>query len=175
MTELLFQAWSDPRSEVVVSSAGVQALVGEPMDPGSAAAMRELGLDPSGHRARQFQPAMAAEADLILAAERYHLETVLHRAPTALRRTFTIKEFARIARHLRPGPAQRAVAQAAAVRGLVPRPADPTADDVADPHGQPLSVNRATAAELTTAVKAIVPALEVVREPRARRPLPYRR
>lgn len=176
MTELLMRAWSDPRADLEVSSAGVGALVGEAMDPAAASVMSQLGLDPSRHRARQFQPAMAATADLVLTAERHHLEAVLEQAPTALRRAFTIKEFARIAPHLQPGQPREVVAQAAALRGLVPRPSDPAEDDVADPHRQPTSVSRETAAQLTVAVRAILDALGLspAAAP-ARRPLPYRR
>jgi protein-tyrosine phosphatase len=159
MAELLIRNAVGGDRDLVVSSAGVHALVGQPMDAGAATVMRELGLNPAGHRARQFEPAMAASADLILTAERYHLETVLKQAPTALRRTFTIREFARIAEHLRPATRRQVVAQASVVRGLAPRPKDPLADDIADPHGQPVEVSRATAAELTRALGLIVRAL----------------
>jgi protein-tyrosine phosphatase len=183
MTELLVRAWSDPDAELVVSSAGVHALVGQPMDRGAASAMGQLGLDPSQHRSRQFEPEMAAAADLVLTAERYQRETVLEQVPSALRRTFTILEFARIAPHLRAGDPREAVAQAAALRGVVNRPADPAADDVADPHLQSTSVNRATAAQLTQAVRTILDSLGLAAPTgsapapatRARRPLPYRR
>jgi protein-tyrosine phosphatase len=176
MAELLLRAWSDPRADFVVSSAGVHALVGQPMDRGAASAMGQLGLDPTRHRARQFEAAMAADADLVLTAERYHLETVLEQVPTALRRVFTIKEFARITPHLQAAEPRAVVAQAAALRGLVKRPTDPAADDVADPHRQPTSVNRSTAAELTTAVRAILDALGLsAAAAQARRPMPYRR
>ena len=175
MAELLIRASTDPRSGLTVSSAGVHALVGQPMDRGAASALGHVGLDPTDHRARQFEPAMATEADLILTAERYHLEVVLHQAPTALRRTFMIKEFARIASHLRAGTPKHVIAQAAVIRGLAPRPKDPTADDVADPHGQPVSVSRATLAELDQAVQTIVGALGMARKPDGWRPLPYKR
>jgi protein-tyrosine phosphatase len=175
MTELLIRASTDSRSGLTVSSAGVHALVGQPMDRGAASALGRIGLDPTEHRARQFEPVMATEADLILTAERYHLEVVLHQAPTALRRTFMIKELARIAPHLRPGTPQHVVVQAAVARGLAPRPKDPTADDVADPHGQPVRVSVATLAELDPAVQAIVGALGFARRPEGWRPLPYRR
>ena len=190
MTELLMRAWSDPRADLVVSSAGVHALVGQPMDRGAASAMGQLGLDPTLHRARQFEAHMAAGADLVLTAERAHIDAVLREIPNALRRTFTIKEFARIAPHLRAADPREAVAQAATLRGVVNRPADPADDDVADPHGQPTSVSRSTAVELTTAVRAILaalglsPAAAAAPEPESgpastaapnRRPLPYRR
>jgi protein-tyrosine phosphatase len=175
MTELLLRAAVDPRAGLSFSSAGVHALVGQPIDKPAAAVLRERGFDPSAHRARQFEPAMADAADLILTAERYHLETVLHQAPNALRRTFMIKEFARLGPHLRPGPPQQVIAQAAVARGLAPRPKDPAADDVADPHGRSVSVNRATLAELTEAVQAIVAVLGVAKPAARRRPLPYKR
>jgi protein-tyrosine phosphatase len=179
MTQLLLQAWSDPGAGLVVGSAGVRALVGQPMDRGAASAMGQLGLDPSRHRARQFEPEMALAADLILTAERYHRETVLEQVPSALRRTFTILELARIAPHLRAADPREAVAQAAVLRGVVSRPPDLTADDVADPHLQSTTVNRSTAAQLTAAVKAILDGLGLsaatVPAAQARRPMPYRR
>lgn len=175
MAELLIRASIDPRSGLTVSSAGVHALVGQPMDRGAASALGQIGLEPSEHRARQFEPAMATEADLILTAERYHLEVVLQQAPTALRRTFMIKELARIVPHLREGTPQHVIAQAAVVRGLAPRPKDPTADDVADPHGQPVPVSVATLAELDAAVQTIVAALGVARKLDGWRPKPYKR
>lgn len=175
MAELLIGAANGRRDDLLVSSAGVHAMVGQPMDAAAATAMRELGLDPGDHRARQFEPAMALAADLVLTAERYHLETILKQAPTALRRTFTIREFARIAAHLEPGAAHQVVAHASAVRGLAPRSKDPAADDIADPHGQPVEVSRATAAELTGLVRTIVDALVPAVPAEKRRPLPYRR
>lgn len=172
MAELLIRDAAGKNRDLTVSSAGVHALVGQPMDAGAAAAMRELGLNPADHRARQFEPAMAATADLILTAERYHQEVVLEQVPSALRRTFTIREFVRLAEHLRPGSPEQVVAHASVVRGLAPRPKDPHGDDIADPHGQPVEMSRATAAELRRAVDVILGALGPAPK---RRPLPYRR
>jgi low molecular weight protein-tyrosine phosphatase len=182
MAELLFRASVDPAADVAVSSAGVAALVGEPMDRGSASAIGQLGLDPSRHRARQFEPAMAAGADLVLTAERAHREAVLAQVPAALRRVFTIKEFARIAPHLKAADPREAVEQAAVLRGVVRQPTDPAQDDVADPHLQSTAVNQRAAAELTVAVRAIAAGLRLApgtvpaaAPAPARRPLPYRR
>jgi protein-tyrosine phosphatase len=60
-----------------VSSAGLGALVGEPADPIAIELMEERGLDIRGHRARQLQPAMVADAGLVLVMElgqQRHLE-----------------------------------------------------------------------------------------------------
>jgi protein-tyrosine phosphatase len=177
MTQLIMQAYADPRTDLVVSSAGTRAAVGAPIDRGAATALHQLGIDSSAHRARQFEPEMAVAADLILTAERAHRNRVLRLVPTALHRAFTIKEFARLAEHLDPGEPRAVVAQAAALRGLVGRPHRAREDDVADPHLQPLTVTRATAAELAVAVRTIVGALGLQPADAAprRRPLPYRR
>src|SRR5690348_2658180 len=68
MAELLFRSWVTPDVETTVASAGTQALVGSPMDSSSASALGQLGIDPTAHRARQFEARMAHEADLILTA-----------------------------------------------------------------------------------------------------------
>jgi protein-tyrosine phosphatase len=73
MAELLLRAWTDPRLGLSVSSAGTKAMVGHAIDRGSASALGQLGIDPTTHRARQFGPRMAVDADLILTAERSHL------------------------------------------------------------------------------------------------------
>ena len=185
MAEALLRAWADPDADVVVESAGTGALVGAPIDRGSASALGQLGIDPTRHRARQFEASMAAGADLVLTAERAHRELVIAAVPTAFRRVFTIKEFARLAPHLTPGDPRDVVAEAAAKRALVARPAAPDDDDVADPYRQATAQARSVADELTAAVRATLDALGFAPRPRrspkpalagpARRPLPYRR
>ena len=85
MAELLLRDWADPRAGLQVASAGTQALVGRPVDDGTAAVLAQLGLDPSRHRARQVTPAMAAGADLILTAERAHRDRIIRDLPGAFR------------------------------------------------------------------------------------------
>jgi protein-tyrosine phosphatase len=76
---------------------------------------------------------MAADADLVLTAERAHRDAVLTEVPTAFRRTFTLREFARLASYAGPGPAGDVVAQAAASRPAVGAVALED-DDVPDPY-----------------------------------------
>ena len=171
--------WADPAAGLTVSSAGMQALVGHPMDRGAASVVRHLGIDPTRHRSRQFEVSMAAEADLVLTAERDHREDIIRQLPAAFRRVFTIKEFARIAPFVRSGDPREAVAEAANLRGLVPQPADPAEDDVADPYRRPAIHSRTAAEELTVAVKATLAALGFDRmsaaEPEPARPATKRR
>jgi protein-tyrosine phosphatase len=175
MAELLLRAWADNGAGLTVSSAGTRALVGHPIDRGSASALGQLGIDPTTHRARQFEPGMAASADLILTAERSHLDEIFQQVPASFRRAFTIKEFARIAPYVTTGDPAAAVAEAAALRGLVERPSDPLADDVRDPYRRATLHAKSVAEELTAAVKATLDALGLSPSLRSERPLPYRR
>lgn len=59
-------------------SAGVAALVREPAAPHAVRAVDELGIDISGHRARQVDEAMIRGAGLVLTMTPEHRET-LHR------------------------------------------------------------------------------------------------
>jgi protein-tyrosine phosphatase len=158
MAELLFRSWADPDAGVTVSSAGVQALVGESMDTSSATVLADLGIDPSGHRARQFEPWMAAAADLVLTADVFHRDLVLTELPTAYRRTFTMKEFARLTPHLRPGSHGEVIAAAAAAR-FVDGPPPEGADDMPDPYLGDVAQARAILAQITQSVQATIGAL----------------
>lgn len=126
---------------VAVGSAGVRALVGEPIHPGMMAHLRQGGVLGDGFAARQIAPADVRAADLVLALTRAHRTHVVQQAPAALRRSFTLLEFARIVAS--PDlPAVPADAVGVRLRALVPlaarhRAPSPTADadDVPDPYG----------------------------------------
>lgn len=77
-----------------VSSAGVGALVGEPMNPDAVVHLEALGLSADGFVARQLVPPMVAESDLVLTATKAIRSRVLEESPGALRRTFTVLELA---------------------------------------------------------------------------------
>ena len=121
---------------IEVASAGTAAVVGHPIHPLTAAALAQVGVEDLNHRARQLSPADVAGADLVLTAERRHRVAVIEADPTALRRTFTIAEFARLADALSRQPwdrARSAAIEAVAVgRGAV-RPSVPSLDDLHDP------------------------------------------
>lgn len=92
--ELLLQAGLGP--SVLVGSAGTGALVGRPVDPSMAALLQRDGVSVDGFAARQLTEAQVREADLILAMSLEHRARVVDLAPSAVRRTFTLLEFARI-------------------------------------------------------------------------------
>ncbi|WP_457946194.1 low molecular weight phosphatase family protein [Pseudarthrobacter sp. alpha12b] len=79
-----------------VSSAGTRALVGEPMQPISADIVRTFGGDPEGFAARQLTPKILRGVDLVLTMTSGHRGEVLQLDASLLKRTFTIREFARM-------------------------------------------------------------------------------
>ena len=90
---LLSARWGAP---VSVGSAGTHAVVGAPIDPGMAAHLDAAGVAAGGFAARQLTAAQIRDADLVLALTRAHRARILDEVPAALRRTFTLLEFARI-------------------------------------------------------------------------------
>lgn len=112
------------------------------MDPRALGALRSVGVLPTGFMSRLLTVPLAAEADLILTAERHHRAAVVALHPRAHATTFTILEFARLVRDVDPGklPGGGVVARAGALvreaarqRGRTP-PAAPEDDDIADPY-----------------------------------------
>jgi protein-tyrosine phosphatase len=81
-------------SDVEVASAGIAAMVGAPMSPGSALHLEPYGATAEGFVARQLTSAMVEESDLVLTATRAIRSRVLEESPRALRRTFTVLELA---------------------------------------------------------------------------------
>ena len=150
---------------VVASSAGTSGLSGHEMDQASAFALRELGVDASGHVARRLTPAMFEAADLVLTADTAHRSAVVQSDPQVFRRAFTLREFARLGAELgaldgpcSPSVLRTRVGLVSAQRGWV-APAAPGADDIADPFGAGLEVARTTVRAIAIAVDGAVAAL----------------
>jgi protein-tyrosine phosphatase len=126
---------------VVVESAGVYGHEGSPIAPGSASALRALGIDDEDHRGRLLTPAIVGAADLVLTMEGAHRRLILSGTPEADDRVFTLREFARLVGGQAPPARTGAGARARAlVAGAVPRRTLlPWAgvDDVPDPYGGP--------------------------------------
>jgi protein-tyrosine phosphatase len=127
--------------DIDAASAGVKARAGEPIHPLAADALRGFGADIDGFASRQVHPAMLAEADLVLTAGREQRAACVTLAPATLRRTFTLRQFGRLAAVADAGrvraaaPARRLdalVSEACRVRGST-QPAPPGDDDVTDP------------------------------------------
>lgn len=79
---------------VEVASAGVKALVGEPMDPPMARLVGDRG-DPSPHRARQLTRDLMTQSDLIITMDADHRRYILDEWPQLGRKAFVIGSVAR--------------------------------------------------------------------------------
>lgn len=73
-----------------VSSAGLGALVGNPVDPAALEVLRRHGHTPAPHQARQLDDALLAESDLVLVMEKEHLEKIARCSPQARGKTFLL-------------------------------------------------------------------------------------
>lgn len=73
---------------LAISSAGIGALVGNPMDKTAHEVLQEHGLEHRSHRARQVDSAMLHRADLILAMEQSHIQHIRQIAPEVHGKTF---------------------------------------------------------------------------------------
>lgn len=79
--------------DIQVHSAGLKAMVGYPMDDNAMRMLEARGIDAATHRARQLEPAMLREADLVLAMEREHLAAVSRLAPEASGKLFLLDKW----------------------------------------------------------------------------------
>jgi len=93
MAEALLRDALKGREEVVVESAGLGALVGEPASGFSVELMQERGLDITGHRAQQLTPELITRADLILVMESGHRRAVDENEPTARGKLYRLGEW----------------------------------------------------------------------------------
>jgi protein-tyrosine phosphatase len=138
-----------------VASVGTSGLAGRPMDVAAENQLRRLGGDGGGFTARALTSPPLQQADLILTATRRHRSRVLEEEPRALRRTFTIREFADLVE------GATAVSPADLVADAASRRADAqVADyDIADPIGAPDELHAQVADAIDASVTALVRAL----------------
>jgi protein-tyrosine phosphatase len=148
---------------VSVSSAGTHALVGHPISEPMAALLRDSGTEPDPFEARRLSEQMLKETDLILSMTRAQRGLVVELWPAAVRRTFTLREFARLLSWVDPSvlpagtPADRlraAIPLAVTQRGRERRSADE--DDVTDPFRLSNAVYANSFEQIRSAVDSIV-------------------
>lgn len=161
-----------------VRSAGTRAMVGDPIQPISADIIRTFGGDAEQFAARQLTPKILRGVDLVLTMTSGHRGEVLQLDASLLKRTFTIREFARMLDVLDqraeaagnssegtdddgdPLAANHAFwrglpARAAAVRHLS-LPADSAENDIIDPYRRAPEVYRQMEDELAPAIVSIL-------------------
>ncbi|WP_157962547.1 hypothetical protein [Homoserinimonas sp. OAct 916] len=157
-------------SGIRVLSAGTRAVVDRGAAEDVLALLAEHGINGADFRAQALNPDMIETADLVLTASANHRSAVVQMVPRAHSRTFTIRQFARLALVAQPATSdddsprtrvQELVRACAAVRGVA-GPSIGSADDVEDPWGGPAAGYRRMAETLRDPLRTITTALVTV-------------
>jgi protein-tyrosine phosphatase len=152
-----------------VFSAGTHAVAGQAMHRHSAEVLRERGIDPDRFTTRLATPGLLAAADLVLTATRSQRAHCVTIAPSALRRTFTMRQFGRLAGAVDPGRLPSAPAPLLRLPALMNeivvarsrQQGSTDDDDLKDPLRLPLDAFRECARVLDGVVDVLVSRLEV--------------
>ncbi len=165
--------------EPLIGSAGTRGLRSAPMTSEAQLIAAEYGVSAdatAAHRSRYLLENHLSSPDLILAMTREHRRHIAELAPSRLRSTFTVREFARLATDVSDDEIRAAataagadagarVRAAAAVvasrRGVSLPPAAPEDDDVIDPYGRSWQTYERSAAQLVPALDEVVRVLRV--------------
>jgi protein-tyrosine phosphatase len=146
------------------TSAGTHAIAGDPMHPHSARTLLEYGASTRPFASRVADQTLLAGADLVLTANRQQRAHCVGLAPATVRRTFTLREFARLCgavdrRELpagSPATRMRALVRAAAAARAGFQPAAANDDDLADPVRLGLDAFLACGRTVLAALDAII-------------------
>jgi sulfate adenylyltransferase len=139
------------KARITFASTGTHGLVSQPMNPEMAAT---LGTNDPEFRSQAMTRDLVDRADLILTAESSHRTFVMEEHPHALRKVFTLGQFARVAQ-AEPGLRGRALIEAAG-NGRTPTLPD---DDIDDPYRRGNTAARAAAAKMSAMLGVVVAAL----------------
>lgn len=144
-----------------VSSAGTGALVGSAMDPRVEGYVRVLGASAENFASRQLTTEILAEQDLVLALTRSHRSRIVELRPALLKKTFTLRELARILPEVQTpfgaSPLDRwAAVIPLALRARSLRGHAPEDDDVVDPFRRDEKVYEEMRREITPAVQVLI-------------------
>lgn len=159
MVEILLRQRLDP-DDFEVASAGVQGWHQAPVDSMVVLELERLGARADDFSSRALDADMVNAADLILTATRDHRAVVLGRSPDALRRTFTLREFAELVENM-IGCSSPADMVDTAYRQ---RSEAGTDVDLPDPFRRPPDVHRVVAGQIATAVGIIAERLSATVE-----------
>ncbi|MFT4306368.1 MAG: low molecular weight phosphatase family protein [Microbacterium sp.] len=162
-----------------VESAGTRGLPDAAMPEEAVQLAVEAGVPATAaaaHRSRFLTEQHLAAPDLILAMTRDHRREIAELAPTRLRSTFTVREFARLQAEFSDDELRRAAdaggadagarvramaASVAGARGVVLGPAEPADDDVIDPFGRSRETYQRSGEQLMPALDGVTRALRL--------------
>jgi protein-tyrosine phosphatase len=150
MMEILFRDRLDPQ-RFEVASAGVRGWDAAPVDSMVVLELARLGHEATGHESRALDVHHIEQADLVLTAAREHRASVLAMSPRALRKTFTLREFAALIDDLESDSLEDLVAEASRRRSTAPADVD-----LPDPYMQEPEVHHRVADAIVAAVDIVV-------------------
>lgn len=144
-----------------VDSAGTSGVSGAPVTDDVLSLAADWGFDLSAFRARRLQRDDIIASDLIIGMERRHRSQTVILEPSALRRSFTLREFARIIRPVSTEVGldlrQRWTELVThAQRSRMPNADGPACDDVTDPHDDWARLSETMIEEMVPSVFDIV-------------------
>ena len=144
-----------PTGALRFGSAGVHGYTDHPVEELMAAELRARGVEPEPFRSRPLTLAMLDDADVVLTAEAGHRRYVLEERPAALRKAFSLGQFARglagCASDVPPEGLLQEVRRGAAT-ALVD-------DDIADPYQRGPEAAARAARQIESILTTILPAL----------------
>jgi protein-tyrosine-phosphatase len=153
MMEILFRERLDPQ-RFEIASAGVRGWEDAPIDSMVVLELARLGHEATGHHSRALDAHHVEQADLVLTAAREHRGAVLAMSPRALRKTFTLREFASLIEGVESTSLEDLVADASRRRSMAPADVD-----VPDPYMREPEVHHQVADEIAAAVDVVVAGL----------------
>lgn len=140
-----------PVDHFSVSSAGVAPFETRPIDPDASYQLALRGVDAKLFGSHPLDASLVEAADLIVTATVAHRSAVLPLHPPALRRTFTLLEFADLLSRAKGSTPSELVSSAADLRYTCT-----IERDIPDPYGRGEQVHAETASTIAEAVSQIV-------------------
>ncbi|MGZ5410293.1 MAG: arsenate reductase/protein-tyrosine-phosphatase family protein [Aeromicrobium sp.] len=156
LMELLLRQQLDT-SFYEVGSAGTRGFKSHPMDSGAARQAIRFGAAPHHFKSRPVTADMIRVSGLILTATREHRSSVLGLDPMALRRTFTLLEFAQLAAEYSNQPLDALIVESSRHRSHAKGEID-----IEDPFRQGELVNQQVAEKILGAVREVSSVLNAV-------------
>jgi protein-tyrosine phosphatase len=150
--------------KITITSAGIRALPGHPIDPSSGKLMEARGIDASAFRSTRLTAPLVEAADLILCFEKTQRTAISTQVPLTARRTFLLTEFADICQLGARGDFIEGATLADRFRSAIAaaplcRPTLPPLRETEDPIGQNSAVFERVEREINGALSTILAAL----------------
>lgn len=141
-----------------VSSAGLHAVVGAPMDDIPTEISLRMGGDPTGAHGKSLRSSIVDSADVLLTMTRDQRNELVQRYPRAMRRTFTITEYSKLLGLAAPagGTFRERTESLAQIRSRVVLT---SGDDIADPYRASREVHEVVGGQIALVTSHLAHAL----------------